>query len=150
MQRDLKNRHCRKTPEPDELRKKRSKRTKTLNGRAKVQALILPLAPSWDDIWKEASSPQPSPPEEEREHRRERLGRVVAQTPGQWGSARAAGTGAASGLGTGRFRPSQRATPAIVKFAVAATARVERKPRISTRSSAEIKVPLRAPSTLAR
>jgi len=43
-----------------------------------------PLAPSLDDIWKEASSPQPSPPEEEREHRREQLGRVVAQTPGQW------------------------------------------------------------------
>jgi len=45
-----------------------------------------PLAPSLDDMWKEASSPQPSPPEEEREHRRERLGRVVAQTPGQWGA----------------------------------------------------------------
>jgi hypothetical protein len=33
-----------------------------------------PLASSLDDIWKEASSPQPSPPKEEREHRRERLG----------------------------------------------------------------------------
>jgi len=43
-----------------------------------------PLAPSLDEIWKEASSPQPSPPEEEREQRRERLGRVVAQTSGQW------------------------------------------------------------------